>query len=357
MTNATAKTVTLRNGSAMPLLGFGTWQLRGQETYDSVRAALEVGYRHIDTATGYGNEQEVGRAIKDSGLPRDEVWVTTKCPPDHLGREQATIDASLADLGLDHVDLWLVHWPPNKQATPEMWAEFINARDAGKTSAIGVSNYSPAQISELILATGEAPAVNQIPWSPALHDPALWAQFQEREVVLEGYSPFRRSQLDDPVFVEIAAAHGVTPAQTILRWHLQLGIVVIPKAAHLDRVRENFDLDGFELADDEIDRISALGTRLASVDSDPESAERTLTFVVAGGPQVVRRVSGPDWSHVLFSLTERQEGDLGREATVAQVFAETLAPRADVADREITADELEAAVARAKAMRQTTGDT
>jgi 2,5-diketo-D-gluconate reductase A len=348
MTNASTHTVTLRTGDTMPLLGFGTWQLGGEETYRSVRAALEVGYRHIDTATGYGNEAEVGRALRDSGLPREQVFVTTKCPPDRVGRERETLDASLSDLGLDRVDLWLVHWPPNKTATPEMWAEFVKAQAAGRTKAIGVSNYSPAQIDELIEATGEVPAVDQIPWSPALHDPALWGQLREREVVLEGYSPFRRSDLNDPVLVEIAGAHGVTPAQVILRWHLQLGIVVIPKAAHLDRVRQNFDLDGFTLERAELDRISGMGSQLVTVESDSETAERTLTFLVAGGTTVRRRVVGTDWSHVLFSLTARQEGDEGREATVGQVFGETLVPRTDSLDRLVTEEEVEAAVARAK---------
>ena len=243
----------------MPLLGFGTWRLEGREAYGSVRAALEVGYRHLDTATAYGNESQVGAALRDSGVRREEVFVTTKCPPDHAGRERETIEASLALLGTDWVDLWLVHWPPNGEARPGTWREFVKALEDGKARAIGVSNYSPAQIDELTDATGVGPAVNQIPWSPSLHDPALLADLRRRHVVVEGYSPLRRSHLDDPVLVEIAAAHGVTPAQVVLRWHLEQDIVVIPKAAHRARIEENFDVGRFSLDADEVARISGLG--------------------------------------------------------------------------------------------------
>jgi 2,5-diketo-D-gluconate reductase A len=258
MNDSDIATITLRNGVAMPLLGFGTWQLAGKEAYDSVRAALEIGYRHIDTATGYRNEAEVGAALRDSGVPRDQVFVTTKCPPENAGRERETIEASLADLGTDWVDLWLVHWPPNGEARPATWREFVKVAEEGKARAIGVSNYSPAQIDELTDATGVVPAVDQIPWSPTLHDAELLAQLRSRGVALEGYSPFRRSRLDDPVLVDIAEAHDVTPAQVVLRWHLDQAIVVIPKAAHHERIAENFDVSGFTLDPDEVARISGL---------------------------------------------------------------------------------------------------
>jgi 2,5-diketo-D-gluconate reductase A len=259
MNDATHGSVTLRTGSEMPLLGFGTWQLDGKEAYESVRTALEIGYRHIDTATGYQNESQVGAALKDSGVARDEVFVTTKCPPEHLGRERATIDASLAALGLEWVDLWLVHWPPNRKATPAMWREFVQVAAEGKAKAIGVSNYSVAQIDELEKATGVGPAVNQIPWSPWLDDPVVLDELRRRQVVLEGYSPFKRSHLDDPVLVEIAGTHGVTPAQVVLRWHLERDTVVIPKAAHRERIEENFAVTHFTLSPDEVTRISRLG--------------------------------------------------------------------------------------------------
>ncbi|HCX83649.1 MAG TPA: aldo/keto reductase [Micrococcales bacterium] len=250
--------VTLRPGVEVPQLGLGTWQAESGEAYDAVRAALDLGYRHIDTARAYGNEEEVGRAVADSGVDRDEIVVTTKLPPDEADDAARIIDESLAKLGFDHVDLWLVHWPPNKKARPDVWETFIAAQQAGKVRAIGVSNYSIAQIDELTEATGVTPAINQIPWSPADFDADLVAAHRERGVVLEGYSPFKRTDLDDKVLAEIAAAHGVTPAQVVLRWHLDTGVVVIPKSVHRDRIAANLDVAGFALTDDEVARVSGL---------------------------------------------------------------------------------------------------
>jgi len=252
-------TVTLRPGVDIPLLGLGTWQAKEGEAYEAVRAALDLGYRHIDTARAYGNEEEVGRAVADSGIDRSEIVVTTKLPPDDADDAPRIIDESLAKLGFDHVDLWLVHWPPNKEARPDVWENVIAAQQAGKARAIGVSNYSPAQIDELIAATGVAPAINQIPWSPADYDADLVAAHRERGVVLEGYSPFKRTDLDDPVLAEVAAAHGVTPTQVVLRWHLDTGVVVIPKSVNRDRIAANLDVTGFTLTEDEIARVSGLG--------------------------------------------------------------------------------------------------
>ncbi|MGN9906832.1 aldo/keto reductase [Phytohabitans sp. LJ34] len=254
----TQPTVSVGDGPEMPLLGFGTWQLPGRKAYEPVRVALETGYRHLDTATMYRNESEVGRALHDSGVPRGEVFVTTKLPAERAGRERETIEASLKALGVDQLDLWLVHWPPNGSARPQTWREFVAAREDGLTRAIGVSNYSIAQIDELTKATGVTPAVNQIPYSPALHDARLLAEHRERGVVVEGYSPFRRSDLRDPVFAEVAAAHGVAVTQVILRWHIQREIVVIPKSATPERVRDNFDVFGFALTDEEMARIDAV---------------------------------------------------------------------------------------------------
>ena len=165
--------VALDPGGAMPLVGLGTWQMTGTRCQAAVRAALDVGYRHIDTATMYGNEREVGRAVRESGVPREQVFVTTKLPPGAAGRERRTLDASLRALGTDHVDLWLVHWPPRGRALLSTWEELLAARDRGLARAVGVSNYRPAQLDELIAATGVAPQVNQIPWAPALYDAAL----------------------------------------------------------------------------------------------------------------------------------------------------------------------------------------
>jgi 2,5-diketo-D-gluconate reductase A len=250
--------VALRGEVAMPMVGFGTWQLRGREAYSGALAALEIGYRHIDTAMVYGNEGEVGRALRDSRVDRDEVFLTTKLPPGSAGREREAIAASLRSLGTDHVDLWLVHWPPGNRALPGTWRALLAIHEHGLARAVGVSNYSLAQLDELIADSGEAPAVNQIPWSPRRHDPALLEQHRRRGVVVEGYSPLKNTRLRDKVLTGIAGAHGVTPAQVVLRWHLEHGIPVIPRSSRRERIEENFDLFDFSLTPDEVARIDAL---------------------------------------------------------------------------------------------------
>jgi 2,5-diketo-D-gluconate reductase A len=260
-TDSGDRTVMLAHSVAMPIVGFGTWQVRGRRGYDALRQALDVGYRLIDTATIYGNEAEVGRAVRDSGLPRHAVFVTTKLPPDNAGRERETIARSLRALQMEYVDLWLVHWPPRGQAKADTWRRFLELRDEGLARAVGVSNYSTAQIDELIAATGEAPAVNQIRWNPFRYDARRLAENRERGVALEGYSPLKGVDLTTPVLVEIARAHGVTPAQVVLRWHVDHRIIVIPKSTTPARIRSNFDIFGFSLSEDEIARIDALSGR------------------------------------------------------------------------------------------------
>jgi diketogulonate reductase-like aldo/keto reductase len=258
----TTPTLALR-GADIPVLGLGTWQSEGDDAEHAVAHALRAGYRHIDTAAAYGNEEQVGRGLASSGVDRSEVFLTTKLPPDRAGRERETLEGSLTKLAVDAVDLWLVHWPPNKQATPETWAQLIALRDEGLVRAIGVSNYSVAQIDELVQATGEAPAINQIPWSPADFDADLVAAHAERGVVIEGYSPFKRTDLADPVLAEVAAAHGVTAAQVVLRWHIEHDIVVIPKSTTPERITSNLEALGFTLTADEVARIDGLGRTAA----------------------------------------------------------------------------------------------
>jgi 2,5-diketo-D-gluconate reductase A len=250
--------VTLAGEVAMPIVGFGTWQLRGHSAYESVRLALDAGYRHLDTATMYGNEDDVGRAVRDSGLDRGDVFITTKLPPNAAGRERETIAASLRALGTDYVDLWLIHWPPAGRAAPPMWLEFLQARDRGQARAVGVSNYRIDQIDELIRATGRAPAANQIPWSPSQHDPRRLSESRERGVVVEGYSPLKGTRLRDKVLVDIAQRYDVTAAQVVLRWHIEHGIPVIPKSAHPERIRQNLDVFGFSLDAGDVSRIDAM---------------------------------------------------------------------------------------------------
>jgi 2,5-diketo-D-gluconate reductase A len=248
------KSVTLAGGVEMPMLGFGTWQITGRKAHEATLAALHTGYRHIDTATMYGNEAEVGRAVRDSGIPREEIFVTTKVPPDRQSRERKTLDDSLKALGTDYVDLWLIHWPPRGSSGPRMWQAMLDARNDGLARAVGVSNYSIAEIDEL----EEKPTVNQIPWSPFDYDMVTVADLRERGIALEGYSAFKRSDLRDPVLVEIASAHGVTPAQVVLRWHLEHEFIVIPKSQTPERIAANFDVFGFSLSPAEVARIDGL---------------------------------------------------------------------------------------------------
>ena len=244
----------------MPLLGFGTWQIKGSKASDSVGWALGAGYRHLDTATIYRNEKEVGAGLAASGVPRDDVFVTTKCPPRNAGKELATLRTSLDLLGTDHVDLWLIHWPGGDAADVGMWQAYAEAREQGLTRDIGVSNYSLGQIDELARETGVTPAVNQVEWSPLLFDRAVLDGHRERGVVLEGYSALRGGTLDHPVITGIAARLGRTPAQVIIRWHLQHRVVVIPKSVQQERIRSNAEVDDLTLSDDDMAALDALGT-------------------------------------------------------------------------------------------------
>jgi diketogulonate reductase-like aldo/keto reductase len=252
-------TVTLPSGARMPLLGFGTWQITGDDAVTATAAALEAGYRHLDTATVYGNEAEVGRALRDSGVARGDVFVTTKFPPNRAGQERATLQQSLELLGTDDVDLWLIHWPGDDANLVDIWRELVAAREAGLARDIGVSNFSLGQVDEITSATGEKPAVNQIEWSPLLYDAAELEGNRSRGVALEGYSALRGGTLDHPTIVWVAERNDRTPAQVIIRWHLQHGVIVIPKSTHPERIRSNADVGGFELSADDMAAIDGLG--------------------------------------------------------------------------------------------------
>jgi 2,5-diketo-D-gluconate reductase A len=251
--------ITLPGGGAIPLLGFGTWQLTGTEATAATRAALDAGYRHLDTATIYRNEAEVGTALRESGVPRAEVFVTTKVPPDRADRAIETLQESLKSLGTEYVDLWLIHWPPDDGAGVALWKALLDARARGLARDVGVSNYDADGLDALTKATGETPCVNQIRWSPLLYDAAVAREHEERGVVLEGYSALRGGTLDDPTIAGIAQRHGRTPAQVIIRWHLQHGFVAIPKSADPERVRSNFDVASFVLDDADMAALDALG--------------------------------------------------------------------------------------------------
>ncbi|MCP3424097.1 aldo/keto reductase [Nocardioides pinisoli] len=255
------QTLTLSGGADIPLLGFGTWQITGDDAVRATSAALEAGYRHLDTATVYGNEAEVGRALAESGVPRDEVFVTTKCPPDDAGNELDTLHRSLELLQLDHVDLWLIHWPGAGSVNADMWRAFVKAREAGLARAIGVSNFDAELLDEVTEATGEAPAINQVRWSPLLFDATVLAEHRARGVAVEGYSALRGGTLEHPAITAIADRVGRTPAQVIIRWHLQHEVVVIPKSVDAERIRSNADVAGFSLGDEDMAALDAVGGR------------------------------------------------------------------------------------------------
>jgi 2,5-diketo-D-gluconate reductase A len=248
----------LPSGARMPLLGFGTWQIKGEDATTATAAALDAGYRHLDTATVYGNEAEVGAALRESGVGRSEVFVTTKCPGGNAGKVRETLEQSLDLLGTDHVDLWLVHWPTDGDQVA-MWQAFVEAREAGLARDIGVSNFDLELVDEVTRATGVAPAVNQIEWSPLLFDAGVLAGHRERAVVLEGYSALRGGTLEHPVIGGIADRLGRTPAQVIVRWHLQHGIVAIPKSVNPERIRSNADVGGFTLTEEDMSVLDDLG--------------------------------------------------------------------------------------------------
>jgi diketogulonate reductase-like aldo/keto reductase len=253
-------TLTLTEGARIPLLGFGTWQLKGQDAVRATSAALATGYRHLDTATVYGNEREVGRALAESGVPRDDVFVTTKCPPGRAGQELDILRESLELLQTDHVDLWLIHWPGEGSTNVDMWRAFVEARQSGLAREIGVSNFGISLIDDVTEATGAAPAVNQVEWSPLLFDAETLAEHRARDIALEGYSALRGGTLEHPAILEIAKQTGRTPAQVIIRWHLQHDVIVIPKSVNADRIRSNADVAGFSLTDDDMATLDALGS-------------------------------------------------------------------------------------------------
>lgn len=258
-------TVTLRSGVAMPVLGLGVYQSRpGRETRDAVAHALEVGYRHIDTARFYSNEADVGTAIERSGLSREDVFVTTKLAnPDH-GYDSArrALDRSLLQLGSEYVDLYLVHWPV-AGLRKDSWRALVEAKKAGKARAIGVSNYTIRHLEELASTSDVLPDVNQVELSPFLYQRALIEHCQALGIVVEAYSPLTQGRrLGHPAIVETAAKHGKTAAQVMIRWALQHQLVVIPKSVKRARIEENADVFDFELDRDDLALLDGLNEDL-----------------------------------------------------------------------------------------------
>ncbi|WP_405746240.1 aldo/keto reductase [Streptomyces sp. NBC_01525] len=262
-------TITLNNGVTMPQLGFGVWQVPDAEAAVAVGHALEAGYRSIDTAAIYGNEAGTGRALAASGIPRDELFVTTKLWNSEQGYDATlrAFDASLDKLGLEQVDLYLIHWPlPAKDTYIDTYRAFEKISAEGRARAIGVSNFLPAHLERLMGETSIVPAVNQIELHPYFPQADSRAVHARHGIATEAWSPLGQGKnlLAEPVLTEIAAKHGVTPAQVVLRWHLQLGNVVIPKSVTPSRIAANLDVFGFELDDADLAAVAGLdnGTRL-----------------------------------------------------------------------------------------------
>jgi len=267
--------LALNSGGSIPQLGLGTWPLDDTDVEKAVIAAAELGYRHVDTAVKYGNEIGVGRGVAASGVPREDWFVTTKLDGEYQGRDRAVagLDASLDRLGLEYVDLLLIHWPlPARGEFVSTWETFIRLREAGKARAIGVSNFKPAHIDALIAATGVVPAVNQIQLSPAITRREQRAYDTEHGILTESWSPLGGGSgdlLSSRVLARVAEKHDRTPAQTVLRWHLQNGLVVIPKSANPQRMADNLGAFGFELDADDLAALDTLDEGPdAGVDSD-----------------------------------------------------------------------------------------
>jgi 2,5-diketo-D-gluconate reductase A len=254
--------VTLNNGVRMPQLGFGVFQVGNDEARAAVATALECGYRSIDTAALYGNEHGVGVAVSASGIPREELFVTTKLwNADHgAGRVLPAFERSLDKLGLDYVDLYLIHWPvPSRDRFVETWEAFQELYAEGRLRAIGVSNFTPPQLTRLLEETAVVPAVNQVELHPGFQQPELRAFHREHGIATEAWSPLGQgAALTHPVITRLAERHEKTPAQVVLRWHLDLGNVVIPKSVTPGRIRENFSVFDFALTAEDARQIAGL---------------------------------------------------------------------------------------------------
>ncbi|MFJ4699848.1 MULTISPECIES: aldo/keto reductase [unclassified Streptomyces] len=263
----------LSDGHRLPALGLGTYPLDDAGAESAVRTAAASGYRLFDTAVNYRNETGTGRGIAACGLPREELYVTTKLPGRDHGYEETlkSFDASRQRLGVEYVDLYLIHWPlPRVGKYVDAWRAMIKLRDEGLVRSLGVSNFTPEHVRRLEAETGVLPTVNQIEMHPLLPQDELRAFHREKAIVTQSWSPLGRGSelLDDPAIGEVAARHGVTPAQVVLRWHLQLGALPVPKSADPGRQRANLDVFGFELSDDELRRIGERPERRLGGDPD-----------------------------------------------------------------------------------------
>ncbi|WP_456030085.1 aldo/keto reductase [Rothia dentocariosa] len=270
------KNITFNDGNSIPQLGYGVWQIEDNGAADAVGTALETGYRHIDTASIYGNEVGVGRGIAASSVPREDIFLTTKLWNSDQGFEKAiaALDASLERLGTDYVDLYLIHWAMPQQGTYlESWRALIELKKQGKVRSIGVSNFPQAQLREIIADTSVTPAIHQIELHPYFSQEDMRAVHSEFGIATEAWSPLGQGGeiLKDPVIVEIAGKHGISPAQVVLAWHLAKGIVAIPKSVTPARIAENFAAANVTLDAADIAAIDGLTRKDGRIGPDPEN--------------------------------------------------------------------------------------
>ncbi|MEU3726406.1 aldo/keto reductase [Streptomyces sp. NPDC031705] len=269
--------VRLNNGTSMPQLGYGVWQVPDSEAQKAVATALEAGYRSVDTAAAYGNERGTGKALAASGIPRDELFVTTKLwnsPKHRWGRDEVlrAFDDSLGKLRLDHLDLYLIHWPrPMRDDFVTIWKTFEEIAASGRARAVGVSNFRPEDLERLRAESPLVPAVNQIELHPLFPQAELRALHASLGIATEAWSPLGQGGelLGLPAVASVAARHGRSAAQVVLRWHLQLGTIVIPKSVTPSRIRENIDVFGFELDAEDLAALGALGAGGQRLGPDP----------------------------------------------------------------------------------------
>ena len=272
--------IRFHDGHEIPQLGYGVWQVENDVAADVVEQALRAGYRHLDTAAVYGNEEGVGRGIRASGVPREEIFVTTKLWNDSHGRDDAlaAIDTSLEKLGLDHVDLYLIHWAkPIQGQYVEAWKALIEIQKSGKATSIGVSNFPQAELEEIIEATGVTPVIHQVETHPTFQQTELREVEAAHEILHQSWSPLGQGgagdDLGDPVVTDIAEAHGVTPAQVVIAWHLAKGFVVIPKSVTPERIVSNLAAADVALSEGEIARIDALDRADGRIGGDPQECD------------------------------------------------------------------------------------
>ncbi|MDG3577558.1 aldo/keto reductase [Rhizobium sp. YJ-22] len=270
-------TIKFHDGQSIPQFGLGVWQTPNEIAAPTVKTAIEAGYRHVDTAAIYGNEEGVGEGIRASGIDRKDIYLTTKLWNDAQGYDSTlrAFDASLKRLGTDYVDLYLIHWPvPRKDRYIDTWKAFVTLKDEGRVRSIGVSNFYPEHIERIVAETGVVPVINQIELHPDFQQRAARAAHAKLGVVTQSWSPLGQSKLfTHPVIAKIAAKHGKTPAQVIIRWHLDSGLVVIPKSITPSRIVENFQVFDFKLDTDDMVEIDLLDNPGARLGPDPMTAD------------------------------------------------------------------------------------